>query len=269
MVTKTRLAALAAATVLVLIVLALLQDHAIKVTANSVRDSASVYLIGRGMDDQRAIDRTLALLDHALNRTGAQWNPTDGRQPISIYLYPSIQEMSQSHPYYQGSLTLKGYVQCRDHGAAIHMPLHSNRPLLPDRPESQVANHEAVHAAMCQNFGIIANHHAPLWLHEGQATNLQANPLEKPFVIAFLKLHVAWAGPQTTDGIEFCYNLPVNGLPTYATSTLFLRHVEEQRPDAANRIMAHIAAGNTFTNAFQQVTQTSCHKAYEAWAAQG
>lgn len=266
MVTTTRLTALFAVTALSLIILALLQDQAIAETANRVREQASVRQYGH--IDPRSADRTLSLLDHALKRVGTRWQPANGRLPIRVALYPNSREMESAldFPERRG-LTLKGYVQCPEDGPVIHMPVHPNTPLLPDRNQSQAANHEAVHAWICQLVGPGAEGHVPLWLHEGLATSLQANRLERLGVINILRLGVTSQGLQTTDGAEFCYRLKNVGLRTYATATLFLRHLDAAWPQASYRILSEIAAGHDFATAFQTVTRTTCQAAYEEWAA--
>ena len=266
MVTKTRIAATLGAVVSALIILALLQDQAIAVTANNVRAATTVYQFGDL--DQKSVDRTLALLDKAITRTGAHWEASEGRLQIRVALHPDPQAMNEILRFNTHlDLTLKGFVECTPDGPVIHMPVHPNQPLLPDRPESQVANHEAVHAWLCQSVGAGAEHHIPLWLQEGMATNLQANRLEAFGLLQILKFNVRQNGPQTEDGIEFCYRLPNEGLTTYATTTLFVRHIDATWPQASTSIIAHIAAGYDFASAFEKVTLSTCEAAYESWTA--
>ena len=137
--------------------------------------------------------------------------------------------------------------------------------LLPDRWESQTANHEAVHAAMCQRLGRERNQSLPLWFHEGLATLHQANSLEASFVQFYLRGYSSLHGAQTTDSIEFCYRLPNQGQTTYATSTLFLKHLEDRWPGATERILKYLAQGKDFQNAFEHATLTTCETAYDEW----
>lgn len=266
MITKTRLPALAVTAVLTLIVLALLQDQAISVTANKVRHQTAVF--HHGDLDPKSAERTLALLDHALNRLGAQWQPANGVRPIRVELHSSSSNMeSDMGDSHQHNLRVAGYVECSSNGPVIHMPVHPNRPLLPDRPESQVANHEPFHAWLCQTLGAQAARQVPLWLNEGMATNLQANAVERLWVTQYLRHHVRTRGPQTADGLEFCHHLKNLGMTTYATAATFVRNMDASWPNASWHILSHIAAGQEFNTAFQLVTGTTCEKAYESWAA--
>ena len=256
-------AAIAVATALILYTVALWQDHGIASIADNL--IARNLVQANGQVDPDSAARTLALLNTAVNRTGAEWSPTDGRHPIRVVIHESSNVMENHLGFAQKNLSLKGYVLCTPTGPVIHMPAHSNTPFLPDRWESQTANHEAVHAAVCQQLGRGQTQSLPLWFHEGLATLHQANSLEAFFVRTYLRGYNSLQGPQTTDSMEFCYRLPNEGQTTYATSTLFLIHVENQWPAATERILQHVAQGNDFATAFGHATLTTCEAAYDDW----
>jgi hypothetical protein len=261
---RTAIAAvIAAATALILYSVALWQDHGIASIADNL--IAQNLVQANGQVDPDSAARTLALLDTAVNRTGAQWSPTDGRHPIRVVIHESSNIMETHLGFTQQNLSLKGYVLCTQTGPVIHMPAHHNTPFLPDRWESQTANHEAVHAAVCQWLGRERFGSLPLWFHEGLATLKQANSLEATFVQFYLRGHSRLHGPQTTDSIEFCYRLPNEGQITYATSTLFLMHLEDRWTGASERILKYLAQGKDFQNAFEDATLTTCEAAYDEW----
>ena len=256
-------AAIAVATALILYTVALWQDHGIASIAEPLIAQNLVQANGEVDSDSAA--RTLALLNTGITRAGAEWSPTDGRHPIRVVIHESPTMMARHLGFAQHNLSLKGYVTCTQTGPVIHMPAHTNTPLVPDRWESQTANHEAVHAALCQWLGRDINGNIPLWFHEGLATLHQANSLEASFVRSYMRGHKQFHGPQTTDSIEFCYYLPNKGQTTYATSTLFLMHVEDQWPGATERILAYVAQGEDFLNAFEFATRSTCEAAYDEW----
>ena len=262
---RTAMAAViaATATTLILYTVALWQDHRIASTADNL--IARNLVQANGQVDPNSVARTLALLDTAVNRADAQWSPTDGLHPIRVVIHESSNVMETHLGFTQHNLSLKGYVLCTQTGPVIHMPAHHNTPFLPDRWESQTANHEAVHAATCQRLGRERNQNLPLWFHEGLATLHQANSLEATFVQLYLRGHSSLHGPQTTDSIKFCYHLPNQGQTTYATSTLFLMHLEDRWPGATEKILNYLAQGKDFQNAFEHATLTTCEAAYDEW----
>ena len=233
------------------------QDSQFEQTAQEMRANVSVAVYGNV--DSKDADRTLALLKHGANRAGVD---TSGNTPLLVAIYETPLMLSQQ---VQPDWTdIRGYVECDQIGAIVHMPAHKNRSFVPDRWESQVANHEMVHAALCQQVGMEQFKNTPVWFHEGTATHRQANNIEGWFVKAGSKLIDLTQGEQTQDPIEFCYFMPNVGLTTYTTSLNFTSSIEALSPGSTDRIIRYLAHGWDFPSAFTEVMGTDCPSLYQA-----
>ena len=145
-------------------------------------------------------------------------------------------------------------------GTVVMVP--SRIPSYPDDSLESVLRHEVAHVLVARAAGYRS---VPRWFNEGLATVAGREWSMKDRGLVMLAA-IPRKGLTLQEIDEGFYGGTLGAQRAYALSTAFMRWLLDQDgPDAASRILRHVARGETFEDAFRSATGRSLDAAERAY----